>query len=350
MKLHKSPFKLREFKIEVTHRCNLYCIHCSSEGSPSSNISMDKTDCLRILNEAIQMGVQEVAFSGGEPLLWPHLKDAIILAKEGSMRVSIYTSGNVSDINHKLSMIKNLNVDRCIYSIFASFQEMHDRITRKPGSFIATLKAVSYSASIGLTTEFHFVPFSENIKEIDKIANLSYELGIKRISVLRFVPHGRGQLQHGFILNSSQNVDLRNAIIRLRNNGYDIRTGSPYNILMLDEQPQCCSGIDRITIGPDLRIFPCDAFKKIKADDLVGTMDFSKLYGATLSECWEKSPFLKAVRRYLTTDFAEPCSSCNELESCLSGCLAQKALIYNNLDKRPDPLCLKNNFPLAGAS
>jgi len=92
---------------------------------------MDKTDCLRILNEAIQMGVQEVAFSGGEPLLWPHLKDAIILAKEGSMRVSIYTSGNVSDINHKLSMIKNLNVDRCIYSIFASFQEMHDRITSR---------------------------------------------------------------------------------------------------------------------------------------------------------------------------------------------------------------------------
>ena len=101
MKLHRSPFKLREIKIEVTHRCNLYCFHCSSECSPYSNISMNRGDCLRILNEAIQMGVQEVAFSGGEPLLWPHLEDAIIVAKEGRMRVSIYTSGNVSNTNHK---------------------------------------------------------------------------------------------------------------------------------------------------------------------------------------------------------------------------------------------------------
>lgn len=340
MELHKPPFKLRELKVEVTHRCNLYCIHCSSEGFQFSNISMNKDDCLRILKEAIQMGVQEVAFSGGEPLLWPHLKDAIIAAKEGGMLVSIYTSGNVSHITDKLTMIKNLNVDRCIYSIFASFKGMHERITRKPGSFIATLKAVSYSMKIGLPTEFHFVPFPENFMEIVKIANLSYELGVKRISVLRFVPQGRGQGQQSYILDSCQNTDLRKAIIRLRTDGYDIRTGSPYNILMLNEQPQCCSGIDRITIGPDLRISPCDAFKQIKANDIVGTMDFSQLYGSTLSECWEKSAFLKAVRRHLTTDFVEPCVSCTFLEKCLSGCLAQKVIYYNKLGKWPDPLCL----------
>jgi radical SAM protein with 4Fe4S-binding SPASM domain len=347
MKFHKPPFKLRAFKIEVTHKCNLYCVHCSSDGSPFSNIFMRKEDCLRILKEAIEMGVEEVAFSGGEPLLWPHLEDAIKVAKEGGMRVSIYTSGNVSDVISKLSMVKRLDVDRCIYSIFASFQEKHEEITRKPGSFIATLNAVSWSTKIGLATEFHFVPFSENFMEIERISKLSCDLGVNRISILRFVPHGRGREQKSYILNSSQNLELRKTVIALRENGYDIRTGSPYNILMLNDQPKCCAGIDRMIIGPDLKIFPCDAFKQIRADNIVGTINLSTLYGSTLSECWEKFPFLNAVRRYLTTEFAEPCTSCRFLENYLSGCLAQKVILHNDFGKRPDPLCLGNEMDIS---
>ena len=119
------------------------------------------------------------------------------------------------------------------------------------------------------------------------------------------------------------------------------KDGVGWACLSWESSPKrCCSGIDRLIIEPDLRIFPCDAFKQIKAEELVGTLELSSLNGNSLSECWEHSPFLEAVREYLTTDFAEPCVSCQSLEQCLSGCLAQKVIANGNLKKSPDPLCL----------
>ena len=73
--MNKSPFKLQEVKIEVTHDCMLQCVHCSSVSEANTERNMGWPSCERILNEAVTMGVKEVAFSGGEPLLWEHIQN-----------------------------------------------------------------------------------------------------------------------------------------------------------------------------------------------------------------------------------------------------------------------------------
>lgn len=340
IKFHERPFKLNEFKIEVTYRCPLSCIHCSSDATPTSKREIQKEKCQPIIKKAMSMGAKEVAFSGGEPLIWPPLYQVIDDSVQGGLDVVIYTSGNISDVDRRMRELSNLGVSTCIFSIFGSNPTEHERITRIKGSFLKTKQAINEANAVDLQTELHFVPLSTNYTDLEAIAVLSREWGISRISILRFVPQGRGLLIRKRILNRLQNIQLKRTIEKLRSQGFDIRTGSPYNFLMLNDQPKCCSGIDRLIIGPDLRIFPCDAFKQIKAEELVGTLELSSLNGNSLSECWEHSPFLEAVREYLTTDFAEPCVSCQSLEQCLSGCLAQKVIANGNLKKSPDPLCL----------
>ena len=69
--------------------------------------------------------------------------------------------------------------------------------------------------------------------------------------------------------------------------------GSPFNYLLLDDSPHCFSGIDRLIVGPDQRVFPCDAFKQVQAEELVGTNDLSVLSATcSLAQCWDNSPFL----------------------------------------------------------
>jgi radical SAM protein with 4Fe4S-binding SPASM domain len=142
-------------------------------------------------------------------------------------------------------------------------------------------------------------------------------------------------------MSKAQNLELRRMIKSLRTNGHNIRTGSPYNFLMVNQEVCCPSGIDRLIVGPDLRIYPCDAFKQVKAEGLVGTLDYSTLDGRSLRECWDRSPFLEAVRKYLTTPFADECASCRALEWCASGCLAQKVLASGDMRKQPDPDCIR---------
>jgi len=340
---HKPPFRLREFKIEVTRKCSLACIHCSSDANPESDEAISIDDCKKILSQAESIGGSEVAFSGGEPLLWSWIEDAVAYSNKLGIKTTVYTSGNVPNIETLLKSFSKHKVHSCVFSIFGGSASAHERVTRKRGSFEFTKRAIKLANQQNIVTEFHFVPLSTNYKDLVKIASLSREWGIKKISVLRFVPQGRGSLIKGRALSPTQNIELKRTIEQLRKESYVIRTGSPLNFLMVNDRPKCASGIDRLIIAPDLRVYPCDAFKNIRAEEIVDSVEFSSLSGESLKNCWEKSTYLRAIRKYLTTPFGDPCASCPDLEGCLSGCLAQKVLAYGNLEKRPDPMCMRRS-------
>lgn len=341
IKYHERPFSLREFKVEVTHRCDLNCVHCSSDARPSNTREMSRNGCLRILEEASAIGAQEVAFSGGEPLCWPHLFDAVAAARTNGLSVTVYTSGNTPGFRQKTNLLGQLGVARFIFSVFGGTAPLHERVTRVVGSFNTTLCAMTEVKNAGLKTEIHFVPMSTNYRELKDVVALAKTHGASVVSVLRLVPQGRAALLRGRTLNRVQNLELRRQIQSLRDEGHLIRTGSPYNFLMLTDSPKCAAAVDRLIIGPDLRLYPCDAFKQVEAGEVVGREDLSSLNGIGLRECWEQSPYLEAIRQYLTTPFQSPCEACRLLDKCLSGCLAQKVIAHGNLDKRPDPDCLR---------
>lgn len=341
IKFHEPPFKLAEIKLEVTHRCSLACIHCSSDASSVSTKSMDVDKCIQIISQAAQLGVTSLSFSGGEPLLWEGIESAAQKSVMHGINTTVYTTGNVNNIDELLGSLKRIGISKCIFSVFSSDEYEHEKVTRIAGSFAGTKHAITLCGKLGVVAEIHFVPLSSNYKELKNIAELARQWKVKRVSVLRFVPQGRGYLIEDRILDRSQNLILKKMIEDLRKEGHDIRTGSPYNFLLLNEQPKCASGIDRLIVSPDYRIFPCDAFKGIDAEEIVSPCHISSLDVNTLADCWDRSEYLTAVRTYLTTDFAEPCNSCKLLEKCLSGCLAQKVLVNRDLRKSPDPMCLK---------
>lgn len=342
MKRHQPPFSLQELKIEVTYRCGLNCLHCSSDARPSNPLEMSRGDCLRILSDAATMKVKSLALSGGEPLLWPHILEVVEAAVQSGFRVTVYTSGNVDTFREDIAKLYGLGTAKLVFSIFGATAVSHERITRKSGSFRRTQDAIKHAVTVGLRSEVHFVPMSYNWRELADVATLAQELGAARISVLRLVPQGRGALLRDRVLTRIQNLDLRRQIQALREkHGKEfVRTGSPYNFLMVNDEPACWAGVDRLIVAPDMRLYPCDAFKRVGSFDLVRTEQESCLADASLSECWKDSPYLEAVRRYLTTDFETPCCSCKLLAKCASGCLAQKAIAYGALAKRPDPDCL----------
>jgi pyrroloquinoline quinone biosynthesis protein E len=302
---------------------------------------MDEPDCLRVLSQAAAIGVKEVAFSGGEPLIWSAIHTAVQTAKNLGLTVGVYTSGNVDQVDALFRGLHRKGLSRAVFSVFGGSESSHERVTRVRGSFESTLNAIGAAQTAGLVTEIHFVPMARTVEELPGVAQIAERIGVRRISILRFVPQGRGYLMRRHALTRVQNLRLKRMIERLRDSGVEIRTGSPYNALLLNERPGCYSAIDRLIIGPGLRVYPCDAFKQVEAEELVGTSKFSSLEEWTLEECWEKSPYLKAVRDCLTTPFVEPCVSCDLLEKCLSGCLAQKVLAYGDMAKRSDPMCLR---------
>ena len=340
MKMHAAPFVLKEIKLEVTHSCLLRCVHCSSLAGIACVRQMKWEECQRILKEAAEMQVTEVAFSGGEPLLWESLPNAIAFAAEQGINATLYTTGIAPNAVPIFQELKAAGLSRVIFSVFGKDRYRHEAVTQVEDSFDRTMDSIRSCIELGFKVEIHFVPMATNYWELRSVAELAREMGISCVSVLRLVPQGRGSDYANLKLNHEANLDLRKTIVELRGEGHNIRVGSPYNILALKSNPECCAGIDRLTISPDLKISPCDAFKQITPEMIDVSPEFSSLGNSSLADCWDKSAYLQKVREYLTTPFAKKCSGCNTLENCLSGCMAQKFYAYGVLEKRPDPMCL----------
>ena len=341
MKYHKKPFHLQDMKIELTYKCPLACIHCSSDAHIGNVLEIGVNKCKALIDEARKVGVKSIEYSGGEPLLHPSIVEIVKHTSDSGIESAIYTTGCIDD-NRILQTLKDKGLSKIVYSIYSVNKTEHENITRIEGSFDKTVNSIKSAIKLKFNVELHFVALKRNYKSLEDVVIYTSQVGVSQISVLRFVPQGRGILLQNDILNKKEYIELKGTIDKLRHKGYNIRTGSPFNFLLLNKTPGCYSGINRLVVVPELTIYPCDAFKKILPEEIVGTSEYSTLDTYSLQECWLKSPFLNKVRDYLTTDFKTPCKECELLEDCLSGCLAQKVLLSGNFDKRPDPSCVKN--------
>ena len=340
-----NAYKLDEIKIEVTYSCPLSCVHCSSNANPEHQISMSTEKCVEIINDALSIGVKEITFSGGEPLTWQGILEVVSYSKKIGLKVNIYTSGNSDNIKNIITKLAWFDTDALIFSIYSDDEKEHNRVTRKNSSFINTLEAIKLAQFYEIHTELHFVALASNFMKLENIAELARVNGVKRISVLRFVPQGRGLLiSNHDTLNKSQNIELKKMIEYLRVKGFDIRTGSPFNVLFLNEKPKCMAAQDRLIVASDLNIYPCDAFKQIMCETISPGDEYSNLENHCLTDCWKQSNYFELVRNAILSTPSEPCLSCKNHGLCLSGCLAQKYLYHSSLHKNPDPACLMRSI------
>jgi len=305
-------------------------------------ISFEK--CIEIINEAYQMGVKEISFSGGEPLCWPGIVEAVRCASNKGIRTVMYSSGNSENLDLLFEQLYEAGLRKIVFSIYSVNETEHNKITRSKDSFQNTINSIKHVKKLGIVPEVHFVALASNYQNIEKLVFFLKSIGVERTSILRFVPQGRGKLIREIdTMTKAQNREMARTIKRLRDNGYEIRTGSPFNVLLINDNPKCTAAKDRLIISPDLDIFPCDAFKQISAEQIAAPVKFSNLNNATLQECWDNSTYFNAVRQALNEITEAPCVTCGANKKCLSGCLAQKFLVYNTLYKNPDPAC-----PLGG--
>lgn len=282
--------------------------------------------------------------------MWPWLSDAVGTCSKHNLHCAIYSTGiDRNDGARKIVALAKQGLDKVAFSLYSPHKEYHEQVTTKADSFDKTVVAIAMSRDSDLEREIHFVPLKRNFRHLEELVRFAEENAVPRLSILRFVPHGRGVIFKGSqeMLGHKESIELRNLIQKCRQSyRVQIRVGSPYNILLLERDVDCDAARGTLIVGPNGNLYPCDAFKNIEPYDIGLDDPYDNILGHPLRQCWENSLYLNAIRRYLSMPFAEPCSACEHLERCKSGCLAQKvidqeSILGGNIAKRPDPLCLR---------
>lgn len=79
--------------LEITAKCQLECAHCYAESAPQGTHGvMVYDDWLRVIDEAVAIGVGMVQFIGGEPTLHPGLPDFVDYALIRGLSVEVFTN------------------------------------------------------------------------------------------------------------------------------------------------------------------------------------------------------------------------------------------------------------------
>ncbi len=116
---------MKELLLEISYKCNLHCIHCSSIGiNPEYQIKIQDIPNLVNLDE-----IDIVRLSGGEPSLLYDLDSYIKFFKNHDIKVVLQTNGY-----NELSKTTLRLVDEIWVSLYGN-KYIHDFITQKRGVY-----------------------------------------------------------------------------------------------------------------------------------------------------------------------------------------------------------------------
>ena len=190
---------IHDLRVSITDRCNYKCVYCRTGELGALYPELPIEDYLRLIRLFVDLGIEKVRLTGGEPLLRHGLIELIEeLAKLRTMSgeqldIALTTNGHLLD---KLARpLKAAGLNRVTVSMDAVDAPTFERITRVPGSFKKVLAGIRAARSAGLTPlKINCVllrGFNDN--EIEGFARFAREEDVV-VRFIEFMPLEEGRL------------------------------------------------------------------------------------------------------------------------------------------------------------
>lgn len=166
-----------EGSVDLTYRCNNACRHCwlrLPETAPEGRSELSLDELRRVADEARVMGCRRWAISGGEPMLRPDFVDIFDYLTRNSVSYSLNTNGTLITPAIARLLVRKGNIMVALYGATA---EVHDHITRNPGSFEAAMRGFAYLKEAGSSFTVQLIPMRSNYHQWPSMVRLAESLG-----------------------------------------------------------------------------------------------------------------------------------------------------------------------------
>lgn len=248
--------------IEVTRACNLKCKHCLNNSGNKINNQLTTEEIFCLIKKLAVAGVQEIRFTGGEPLVHKDIYSMIKLATSLGIYTSIGTNGTL--IDEKIAKkLKTVGLKKAVVSLDGT-RTKHDEIRGK-GNYDKTVLSIKYLKEQGVKIKVNSVIMKSNMEDVIMLAKKLNKMKIDLL-IRRFIESGRGETLENNIL-SKQDYDyvrekldyelksapyIRGHYIRLNDESSNTRIKLPFEI-----KKGCKAGQRAIVITPNGDIHFC---------------------------------------------------------------------------------------------
>lgn len=175
--------------LEVTRACNLKCVHCLNNSGVKLENQLEYEEFIKLIKVFSENGLQEIRFTGGEPLVHKNIYDMIKLATENGIYTSIGTNGTLIT-KEVAKRLKESGLKKAIISI-DGMEEKHDEI-RGEGNYKRTIMAIENLEEEGIEVRVNSVIMKSNIEDIINLAK-KFNKEKRSLMIRRFIESGRGE-------------------------------------------------------------------------------------------------------------------------------------------------------------
>jgi MoaA/NifB/PqqE/SkfB family radical SAM enzyme len=330
-------------RLDLTYRCNNYCRHCwlwEPSNSTSRANELSFAEIRDIVDQARAMGCQAWAISGGEPMLRSDFVEIFDYITQKTVSYKLNTNGTL--ITPEIAQLLRRNGNTMV-AIYGATPDVHDHVTRTPGSYKAAMQGFAYLKEAGVNFTVQIIPMRDNFHQYDQMVQLALTLS-ENIRVgapwLWLSADGSAANNQGII---NQRLDPKDVLQINKPNP----AGAALNDSHKDESVRIAAGCGALTDGEYL-FASCISERRDFHIDPYGGMSFCyyikdpalryDLRKGSFQEAWDE--FIPSLAKLVRggQEYRENCASCDLQSDCL-WCPVYGYLEHGRYSAKVDYLC-----------
>jgi pyrroloquinoline quinone biosynthesis protein E len=277
-----------------------------------------------VLDQAGELGVLHVGFSGGEPLQRPDLPELVAAARAAGLYTNLITSA--LGLNRgRAEELKTAGLDSIQISFQSDEPALADRIAGASARLVLAL---------GFPLTINVVLHRANIGRLEQIIALAESLGADRLELANAQYYGWAFRNRAALLPTREQIENAAQVAGTAKR----RLVGKMEMLFVtpdyySDRPKPCMngwGNRYLTVNPIGTVLPCPTAGEIK------TLRFDNVREHSLAWIWRESA---SFNRFRGPEWMpDPCRSCEFREVDFGGCRCQAALLAGD-PALTDPAC-----------
>ncbi|MBQ6515565.1 radical SAM protein [bacterium] len=315
--------------IELTYNCNLKCVHCYNPKSINS-IQSDVDKIKEIIDQARELGVFKITFSGGECTLHKNFIDIVEYTRNKRMSVEIFTNGQTLYDNPELlnKLIKTYPY-RIGLSMYSLNEDTHEKITSVKGSHNKTLSVIKELRKNNINIQIKNFLLNINCKDCISVQKFANEIQANTAGDTSLTPTIEGDKKNfQYIVGEEDLYELYTN----PESPLNVRNMVKRDISKIKNEGLCAAGSFGLCVSPTLEVHPCVSLpinlgnlNEVSLKDIwqeaINKNNNSKLYQ------WQQISF-KDLKECYKKDYCAFCNYC-----------AGMGMLENGYLKKSDVLC-----------
>jgi MoaA/NifB/PqqE/SkfB family radical SAM enzyme len=179
--------------LSVTPRCPCQCVHCSADRFVTNERKELETDQLKsIIDQALDLGVCTMIFTGGEPMVRADLPDLVRHVDKNRAHAMMFTSG-VLLTDKNIERLAEAGLGSLNVSIDADQAAVHDDLRCVPGAFRKAIDGARRARDAGILTGISTYGSHDSVNSggLERLLQIARDEGFHEVTIFDCVPTGK---------------------------------------------------------------------------------------------------------------------------------------------------------------